>query len=169
MTRSRTPPVQVAWRGVRAWMPTRGLVRAARAALDFGKRGDLRLSIVCVGDAELARLHAHWLADPSPTDVITFDLSDEVDGALGELYVSAPCARRTGRQRDSDPQRELALYIVHGCLHLCGFDDRSARERAAMRAAESSVLEHLGYARDAAPHDLVETVRASAARRRRAK
>jgi len=51
-------------------------------------------------------------------------------------------------------ERELVLYVVHGALHLCGFDDHDPDERAAMRAAERSVMGRLGYPEDLAPHDL---------------
>jgi probable rRNA maturation factor len=60
--------------------------------------------------------------------------------------VSVERARVEARRRDLSPERELALYVVHGCLHLCGFDDRAPRPRARMRAAERAVLARLGYA-----------------------
>jgi probable rRNA maturation factor len=98
-----------------------------------------------VTDRELARLHGERLGDPSPTDVMAFDLGPG-KGVAGEVYVSAERARRVSRERDEPPERELALYVVHGCLHLCGFDDRRPRDRARMRAAERSVLSRLGLA-----------------------
>lgn len=110
-----------------------------------------RLGIVFVNDAELTRLHARWLADRSPTDVISFDLS-EGRRRMGELYVSVACARRVARQRGVSPARELALYVAHGVLHLCGHDDHRPRERAAMRAAERAILAKLGYEDDPLPH-----------------
>ncbi len=97
-------------------------------------------------------MHAEWLDDASPTDVLSFDLSDEISEA-GEIVVSHTCARRTARARRVDPRRELALYIVHGILHLCGHDDHAQRARAAMRAAERRVLATLGWPPDLAPHD----------------
>ena len=111
----------------------------------------LALSVVFLGDAALARLHGRWLGAPGRTDVISFDLSDEHSQA-GELYLSATCARRTAAARGVAPQRELALYLVHGALHLCGFDDRAQRARARMRRAETTVLRALGYADDPLPH-----------------
>jgi len=49
--------------------------------------------------------------------------------------------------------RELALYVVHGALHLCGFDDHDPEQRAAMRLAERAVMSSLGYEADEAPHE----------------
>jgi len=49
-------------------------------------------------------------------------------------------------------ERELCLYIVHGALHLCGFDDHSSAARKRMRRAESQIMDELGYAPDSGPH-----------------
>jgi probable rRNA maturation factor len=151
--RKEKPAVSIAWDGVRAWCGDPEIRRAARAALEHGGRADLALGIVFVNDRALAALHGRHLGDASPTDVITFDLSDDYAGPTGELYVSAECARRVARERGADPRRELALYVVHGALHLCGFDDHSRADRAAMRRAEGDVLASLGWERDTLPHD----------------
>lgn len=116
------------------------------AALEHGRRPELRIEVVFVRDRELARLHARHLGDPRPTDVMAFELGGG-GGAHAELYVSVERARIEARKRGLPPDRELALYVVHGCLHLCGFDDHGSRARARMRAAEGVVLASLGYAR----------------------
>lgn len=129
----------------------------ARAALAHGGRPDGALSIVLVDDGTLARMHGEYLDDDSPTDVISFDLQDPDDpvhaGPIGELYVSVDCARRVAAERGVPVERELALYIVHGALHLCGFDDHEEADRAAMRQAEAHVMEQLGFDADRMPHD----------------
>jgi len=119
--------------------------RSVAAALEYGGRDLSLVSVVFVGDEELAALHQTHLGDPSVTDVLTFDLGETGGGAAAELYVSVERARAVARERGFDPERELALYLVHGCLHLCGFDDREPRKRARMRAAERAVLTRLGY------------------------
>jgi probable rRNA maturation factor len=103
---------------------------------------------VFVDDRALARMHGKWLGDRRPTDVISFDLSGEGSGPVGELYISAQCALTQSKARHLPVERELALYIVHGCLHLCGYDDRAPRARKAMRAAERAVLAELGFEDD---------------------
>ena len=122
---------------------------AAAAALAHGGRAGAELEVVFVDDERLASMHGEWLGDDSPTDVITFDLGNDTDGPVGELYVSEPCARRVAAEQGIDPARELALYVVHGALHLCGFDDHADDDRARMRAAEREVLAALGYGDDA--------------------
>jgi probable rRNA maturation factor len=114
------------------------------------------LSLAFLTDAGLARLHADFLADPGITDVITF-AGDPAHGLAGEICVSADAAvrqagparsqrvypersRRTSKNNFSD---ELTLYIVHGWLHLAGYDDRAPREKRKMRSAEARALKLL--------------------------
>jgi probable rRNA maturation factor len=120
----------------------RGLVRAV-AALDR-RAGDFRggcpageLSLVFLTEAALAQLHADFMGDPTPTDVITFP-GDASLGAAGEICISADAARREARGRGkAGLSDELALYVIHGWLHLAGYDDRAPADRRAMRGAEA--------------------------------
>lgn len=120
--------------------------RAVEAALSHGGRAGAEISVAFVDDGAIAAMHGEWLGDDAPTDVITFDLGEDQEGPAGELYVSVERARAEAAARGLDPVRELALYVVHGTLHLCGFDDHAEDERARMRAAEAQVLASLGYA-----------------------
>lgn len=129
------------------------LSRAASAALEHGEQPERLLEVILVSDDVLADLHERFLSDASPTDVMAFDLGDDQEGPSAEVYVSVDCARRVSLERDVSLERELALYVVHGCLHLCGHDDHEPEERARMRVAERAVLDQLGYAADDAPHE----------------
>jgi probable rRNA maturation factor len=108
------------------------------------------LSIALLTDAGLARLHADFLADPGITDVITF-AGDPAHGLAGEICVSADAAARQACPRrsrkaaalKSNFRDELTLYIVHGWLHLAGYDDLAPREKRKMRAAETRALKLL--------------------------
>jgi len=115
------------------------LARVVRAALQHAGRPALPVSLLLCGDAEIARIHADFLADPSPTDVLAFDLGD-----VAEVVVSVETARRCARAHGSEPGAEVALYVVHGLLHVCGHDDVAPRARARMRAAERAVMLRLG-------------------------
>jgi probable rRNA maturation factor len=112
------------------------------------------LSLVFLTDAALAQLHADFLADPSVTDVITFEGHPSIDPAnetavAGEICVSADAARRQSAKskgsRRAKPgfAEELALYVVHGWLHLAGYDDLQPRKKRAMRRAEARALKLL--------------------------
>jgi len=108
------------------------------------------LSLAFLTDAGLARLHADFLADPSVTDVITF-AGDPAHGLAGEICVSADAAARQAypeRSRRATVLKnnfsdELTLYLVHGWLHLAGYDDLAPREKRKMRTAEARALKLL--------------------------
>lgn len=148
--------VEFTWDVERGEFEETALRRAVDAALRHGGRAGVELSVVLVDDRTLADLHGRCLGDPSPTDVMSFDLSDELDsdGPVGEVVVSVERARAVAAERGVAAERELALYLVHGVLHLCGFDDVDEAERERMRAAEAEVLASLGYPPDDAPHDV---------------
>jgi probable rRNA maturation factor len=117
------------------------LARAVEAALDHAGRRDLEVSLLLTGDAEISRLHREFLGDATPTDVISF----EVDGTI-DVVVSIERARAVARRLGHPIRAEVALYVVHGVLHGCGYDDTRPRQRARMRAAECAVLASLGLA-----------------------
>jgi probable rRNA maturation factor len=85
-----------------------------------------------ISDRRMAELHRRFLNQSGPTDVITFQ--------HGEIFISLPTARRNARRFGNPLRGELELYIVHGLLHLCGFDDSNKRVARKMRAAEERVL-----------------------------
>lgn len=103
------------------------------------------LSVVFLTDQALAALHARFLDDPSATDVITFEGNPEL-GTAGEICVSVDAAiRQTGPRHRSSSKRdefaqELGLYVVHGWLHLAGYDDLIPAKKRAMRRAERRAL-----------------------------
>ncbi|MFT7539994.1 MAG: putative rRNA maturation factor, partial [Gammaproteobacteria bacterium] len=113
------------------------VARAAMAALEHGDLAGSELAVVFVDESTLTSMHAEHLDDDTPTDVITFDLGvgdgEENPGPIGELYVSVDRAREVSQRRGVSFERELLLYVVHGTLHLCGFDDHEPEDRAEMR------------------------------------
>jgi probable rRNA maturation factor len=104
------------------------------------------LSLVFLTDAALARLHADFLGDPAATDVITFT-GDAGTGLAGEICVSADTAAAYARKHRGDFSAELTLYIVHGWLHLAGYDDLRPAKKRVMRRAEARALRLLQAAR----------------------
>jgi probable rRNA maturation factor len=103
------------------------------------------LSLVFMTDAELAQLHGAFLGDPSPTDVITFS-GDAAAGTAGEVCVSADAALREAGRAAAALSAELTLYVVHGWLHLAGYDDLRPVAKRAMRRAEARSLRLLAEA-----------------------
>jgi len=123
------------------------LARLARRALAAQGVGHASISIAVVDDPTIRAINARHLGHDWPTDVISFGLSDPGDpGLAGELVVSAEMAAATARASGVEPFAELALYVVHGLLHLSGLDDSTPDEAAAMRRREGEVLAGLGLA-----------------------
>jgi probable rRNA maturation factor len=113
------------------------------------------LSLVFLNDQALAELHADFLDDPTTTDVITFEgesgpgIPPEACTA-GEICVSVDTAAKYAREHRHDFGTELTLYLVHGWLHLAGFDDLVPAKKRVMRRAEARALKLLQQA-DAMP------------------
>ena len=114
---------------------------AVRACLRLAKKNASNLaaldevSIIIISDRRMAELHQGFMNQPGPTDVITFQ--------HGEIFISADTAIANAKRFGTSLRRELRLYIVHGLLHLQGFDDRNAQSARRMRAAERKVLNEL--------------------------
>lgn len=97
------------------------------------------LSIAFVTDPAIARLHADYLDDPTATDVITFEGTPEA-GLAGEICVSVDTAAAYAAARGLPFAEELLRYVVHGWLHLAGYDDLVPAKKRRMRAAEDRAL-----------------------------
>lgn len=90
------------------------------------------VEITLIDDPEIARVHADFLDDPEPTDVITFH--------HGEILISADTAVRQAVEHGETVDHELALYAVHGLLHLAGWEDEDPGEAAAMAERQALIL-----------------------------
>src|SRR6266850_5354251 len=89
-----------------------------------GLKSITELNVILVSNRRMAELHRRFLHFPGPTDVITFQ--------HGEIFVSAEMARAHARRFGNSLGAELRLYIVHGLLHLHGFDDKGPSDAAKM-------------------------------------
>lgn len=104
------------------------------------------LSLAFLTDPALARLHAAFFGDGSPTDVITFagtsaaGLAPIESRLAGEICVSADAARTFAVKHGRDFAAEMTLYITHGWLHLAGYDDLTPPAKKRMRAAEARAM-----------------------------
>lgn len=113
--------------------------RALPACMKAAKSADApvlsltEIEVSFVSDEAISKVHREFLSDDSPTDVISFD--------HGEILVSVDTALRQGVEHGKPIDRELCLYIVHGLLHLAGWDDCDAAGRAAMHRQQSEILQ----------------------------
>ena len=100
------------------------------------------VSVALVDDAEIHRVNREFLGHDYPTDVVSFILSDDADKCRleGELVVSTETAKREAPSHCWSAEDEVLLYVVHGLLHLCGYDDLTDDARPIMRQRERQVL-----------------------------
>lgn len=127
--------------------------QVARSVLDGEGIAEAELSLAFVDNDTIHRLNKRYLDHDEPTDVLSFPLSEAGAKKLaGELVIGAEVARDQAAERGHDVQDELALYVIHGLLHLCGHDDKTPRAAAAMRAKERHYLRQLGLP-DIAPDE----------------
>jgi probable rRNA maturation factor len=133
------PRVVVTNRQRRLKINTRQLAEIAQRALELVGDTQLQLGIVLVNDAAIAKLNAQYHDTPGATDILSFDYGDE----QSELVISVEHAISQAKRYRTTPARELILYVVHGILHLHGYNDLTPAQRRRMRAAERRLVTQL--------------------------
>lgn len=127
---------------------------AVEATLARYRPRTARVSVAVVDDAAIRQLNERHLDHDEATDVLAFDLRGETPQSVGspsqvlvdgDIVVSVETARREADRRGHDVCAELALYAVHGTLHLLGHDDGDAERAARMHEIEDEILTALGY------------------------
>jgi probable rRNA maturation factor len=101
------------------------------------------LAVHFVSKSKIASLHAEFFNDPSITDCITFPIDKPKNrkaGFLGEIFICPEVAFEYAKAHNEDPAIELTLYLVHGILHLIGYDDIKAEDIRKMRLKEKELL-----------------------------
>ena len=113
--------------------------KALRRCLQLQKRKPTDLDklheifVWLISGRRMASLHRKFMHQTGPTDVLTFQ--------HGEIFISVDTARRHAHAFEKSLLRELKLYIVHGLLHLHGFDDQTQTQADKMRVAQEKILE----------------------------
>jgi probable rRNA maturation factor len=135
------------------------LTEVCRKLLAEEQVSEARISLALVDNAAIHEVNRTFLQHDYPTDVISFLLEQPVPAVSsgmprgagkaidGELVISAEMACETAARLSWSPHDELVLYVVHGLLHLCGYDDQSDEERSLMRARERATLRHWNLSR----------------------
>lgn len=100
------------------------------------------MSVAFLPKDKHSEIHGRFLKDFRPTDVITFPADEEEENA-GEILVSVDQAIGESKERDLSFQEELSLYLIHGWLHLVGFDDREQEDRKIIRREEKRVMDSI--------------------------
>jgi probable rRNA maturation factor len=123
--------------------------RAVRAALAVGGVGRGEVSVAIVDDPTIQDLNRRFLQHDYPTDVLSFALDRQTDliagdRIAGEIIASGDTALANAARFGWPPADELLLYVVHGALHLAGFDDTTPVAADKMRHSEREVLSQFG-------------------------
>jgi probable rRNA maturation factor len=152
--------IAVQFVAVRPWVPTQAALRrwavAAHAAaietLPARKRAAAATArhacIRIVGPAESRRLNREYRDNDKPTNVLSFPASSaerKIDGALGDLVICAAVVAREAREQCKARPAHWAHMVVHGILHLHGFDHERPRDASAMERLEVEILHRFGY------------------------
>jgi len=142
-------PVEQAW-----------LERVIETTLGMEKfSAPVEVGVSFVSDDEMARHNGQYLGRDGPTDVLSFGIDSLTPGyspphvmgqppiALGDVLIAPDYVRRQAEQLEQDFESELALMVVHGLLHLMGYDHEIGAEAEHMEARETQILDALGWER----------------------
>ncbi|MBN1537291.1 MAG: rRNA maturation RNase YbeY [Anaerolineales bacterium] len=133
------------------------LVSAAQAVLHFtGSSPHSEISLVIVDDETIRGLNKQYLGNDTPTDVLSFP-AEEVEPEsgnpyLGDILIAFSYAKAQADAAGHAVEDELQLLVVHGVLHLLGYDHAEKADRIRMWQAQAKILNALGCPDDVIPH-----------------
>jgi probable rRNA maturation factor len=140
-----TLDVVLRYRTRRPWAPGPASLRRWAKLAAGDRRGELGIRVV--GSRESRLLNERWRGRPKPTNVLSFPASRELGGRqIGDLVVCAPVVAREAREQGKPLASHWAHMIVHGTLHLLGFDHERAADAKRMESRERALLARIGIA-----------------------
>ena len=116
----------------------RFVVQIARSILKILKKRNIELEIVFLSDMAIKPFNRKYKHSNRATDVLSFDLD-----SCGQILISSDMALRNSRIFNTPLEEELVLYVIHGILHLFGYDDEKPKDRLKMFKKQDSILEIL--------------------------
>ena len=119
-------------------------IDVSRMILDDYSFDQSEISIAFVDDPAIRDLNKQYLNHDYETDVISFVLDESETSLTGQLLVSTDTAIKMGEQLGVPMEHEVLLYVIHGMLHLVGFDDTDPESAEKMRSAEADYLGRFG-------------------------
>jgi len=112
----------------------------ARLFKSYGKESGSLSYIFCT-DKDLLEINRRFLKHDYYTDIITFDLSESLRVTDADIYISVDRVRENANKLGVSIKEELHRVMFHGALHLCGYRDKSPKDKAAMRLEEDKNLQ----------------------------
>jgi probable rRNA maturation factor len=110
----------------------------ARGILKIIKKQDAELEIIFLSDTAIKPINKKYKDSSYATDVLSFDLD-----SCGQILISSDMALKNSRAFDTPFEKELVLYVIHGILHLFGYDDEKPKDRSRMLRKQDSIMETL--------------------------
>jgi len=140
-----TLDVVLRYRTRRPWAPAPASLRRWARLAAGDRRGELGIRVV--GSHESRELNERWRGRATPTNVLSFPAAPSIrDRQLGDLVVCAPVVAREAREQGKALRAHWAHMIVHGTLHLLGFDHERTADAKRMESRERALLKRLGIA-----------------------
>ena len=140
-----TLDVVLRYRTRRPWAPGPATLRRWAQLAAGGRRGELGIRVV--GSGEGRALNQRWRRRAYATNVLSFPAAPELGGRqIGDIVVCAPVVAREAHQQGKALAAHWAHMVVHGVLHLLGFDHSRAADARRMESRERALLARLGFA-----------------------
>ena len=140
-------PVEIIRRGAGRAFSVHQLKKIALKTLHLLDQNQAELSVALVNNAEIRKLNAKFRAKDYPTDVLSFPAGDKLPQGvrlLGDVVISVEKAQRQAKERRRSLNEEMALLLIHGIVHLLGYDhERSAKEARIMGSLEKKIYREL--------------------------
>ena len=140
-------PVEIVQRGAGKKLSTRKIKKIALTILELAAEKNAELSVALIGNVEMRKLNAKYRKKDYPTDVLSFPVEGimpEETRLLGDVIISVDKAIEQARARGHSSEQELITLLIHGVVHLLGYDhERSARDARAMGRLEKRIYREL--------------------------
>jgi probable rRNA maturation factor len=140
-------PVEIVRRQGGKKYSSRKLKKIAAAVLDLVGQREAELSLALIGDGEMRKLNAKYRRKDYPTDVLSFPAESHLPletRLLGDVIISVDKAGSQAEERRRTLDQEMATLLVHGIVHLLGYDhERSAKDARVMKRLENKIYRRL--------------------------
>lgn len=121
-------------------IPRKALRNSITNVLQHFEKHNASINIILTDDDMILQLNYKFLNHKYITDVISFDLSENQDSLLGEVYICLPQAQRQAKEYKTTLKNELLRLAIHGILHILGFKDYTSKEKKEMTRLENYFL-----------------------------
>ena len=112
---------------------------------DYHLKEEGYINVIFLSDDELLKMNLQYLGHDYYTDIITFNYSEDIKGLEAELYISIDRVKENADTNKVSFNEEMIRVIIHGALHLAGFDDQTDGEKAEMRRLEDQYIESASF------------------------